>query len=240
MRKPSNRMSARPTGHRCMRCRLIAADCLCDLIPRIETRTQLILILHQLEDYKPSNTGRLAHLCLPNSTLIIRGGRGVPCTSDVRWTAHGDPVLLFPHADALPLEAWRSHARPITLIVPDGTWRQAQRVRRRVAGLAELPCAFVSRASPSSYRLRRTSDARRLSTMEAIAEALGTLEGPDGPAVRDGLLRVFDTMVERSLRVRSPGTPVSSGQSAPARLPPSGDVDFGIEHPGEHTTALRR
>jgi hypothetical protein len=37
--------------------------------------------------------------------------------------------------------------------------------------------------------------------MEAIAEALGILEGPD---VREALLRIFQVMVERSMRVRAP------------------------------------
>ena len=93
--------------------------------------------------------------------------------------------------------------RPVTLIVPDGTWRQAQRVRRRVTGLAEVPCAFVTRDAPSEYRLRRTPDARRLSTMEAIAEALGLLEGARGPAARELLLNIFQVMVDRSLRGRA-------------------------------------
>src|SRR5206468_2630473 len=78
-----------------------------------------------------------------------------------------------------------------------------QRVRRRVPGLADLPSAFVTRDAPSEYRLRRTPDARRLSTMEAIAEALCLLEGAEGPAVRELLLEIFQVMVARQLRGRA-------------------------------------
>ena len=67
----------------------------------------------------------------------------------------------------------------------------------------EVPCAFVARDAPSEYRLRKTPDARRLSTMEAIAEALCLLEGPEGPAARERLLGIFQVMVERSLRGRA-------------------------------------
>ncbi|MES1208186.1 MAG: tRNA-uridine aminocarboxypropyltransferase [Pseudomonadota bacterium] len=151
---------------------------------------------------------------------MIRGGFE-HATPPPRWDEHGDPVLLFPHPDARPLEAWRDHPRPITLVVPDGTWRQAQRVRRRIAGLAAIPCVSISRNEPSAYRLRHTADPRRLATLEAIAEALGVLEGP-GP--REALLQIFQVMVERSLRVRSP--------VARPRAPTSGDVDFGIEDAG--------
>jgi DTW domain-containing protein YfiP len=120
----------------------------------------------------------------------------------VDWSALGDPVLLFPHADARPIESWRGNSRPVTLVVPDGTWGQGQRVRSRIAGLADIPCATVTRDEPSRYRLRTTADPRRLSTLEAIAEALGVLEG-DGP--REALLHIFDVMVERSLDARAGG-----------------------------------
>lgn len=212
---------------------MIVAECLCDLIPRVETRTRVVVVLHQFEDQKPSNTGRLAARCLPNSAVVIRGGFEHATEVPV-WEEHGDPVLLFPHPDARPLADWRDNPRPVTLIVPDGTWRQAQRVRRRIAGLGTVPCAVVARDAPSAYRLRRTPDPRRLSTMEAIAESLAILEGLNGPSTRDALLQIFEVMVERSLRVRAPAArPRTPGGSE------SGDVDLGIEHPGQHLGTLR-
>lgn len=214
-------MNARPE-HRCGRCRLLRAYCLCDLIPTIPTRTRVVLVLHAAEDRKPSNTGRLALTCLPNSALVMRGGmdQTTPVTAE-SWSAHGTPVLLFPHPEARPLAEWRDSASPVTLVVPDGTWRQAQRVRRRIPGLANIPCARVDRDEPSQYRLRHTPHERRLATLEAIAEALGVLEGP---APRDALLRIFQVMVERTLQVRAP-------TAQPAERPRSGEVDLGVEDP---------
>jgi DTW domain-containing protein len=189
-------------AHRCPGCRLLATKCLCDLVPTIETRTRVVIVLHQLETQKPSNTGHLALRCLPNSDVVIRG-RFDRSTEVPDWTARGDPVLLFPHEDALPLETWRDHGRPVTLIVPDGTWRQAARVRRRVSGLDAVPCAFLANHGRSAYRLRRTPDPSRLSTMEAIANALAVLEGGGGADIRGALLRIFHVMVERSLASRT-------------------------------------
>lgn len=222
MRNPKNSMLNAPPEHRCGRCRLLRAYCLCDLIPTIATRTRVVLVLHAAEDRKPSNTGRLALTCLPNSALVMRGGmaEATPVSAE-SWTEHGTPVLLFPHPEARPLEEWRDSARPVTLVVPDGTWRQAQRVRRRIPGLADIPCARVDREQPSQYRLRHTPHERRLATMEAIAEALGVLEGP---AVREDLLRIFDVMVERTLQVRAP-------VARPRVRPRSGQVDLGVEDP---------
>jgi DTW domain-containing protein YfiP len=224
MRNPGNRTPGSSlAAHRCVDCRLAQSNCLCALIPRIQTRTRVIVVMHQLENNKTSNTGRLAVRCLPNSEIVMRGdpdwprkeGEGgsaddtdgpeasegvTPPTHD--WNAHGDPVLLYPHPDARPIDAWKDHPRPVTLIVPDGTWRQGRRVRQRMAGLAQIPCASISRVAPSNYRLRTTYDPRRLATLEAIAEALGALEGEDA---RVALLAIFDTMVERTLRARAGG-----------------------------------
>ena len=236
MRNPANRMGPATRPARCGECRLFQLDCLCDLVPRVATRTRVVVVLHQLEDHKTSNTGRLAHRCLPNSEIVFRGdperarrvhlarlaaraGQPAPIIEPAEqpetapprwpdWTAHGDPVLLFPHPDAQPLERWREHPRPVTLIVPDGTWGQGQRVRHRTPGLGAIPCAAISRPEPSKYRLRTASDPRRLATLEAIAEALGILEG-DEP--RQALLAIFDVMVQRSLAARAGGPGRSAG-----------------------------
>jgi DTW domain-containing protein YfiP len=174
--------------------------CICALIRPIATRTQVVLILHQLEQDKPTNTGRLAARCLDNSRVIESGAGGhhapEPDASGA-WTAPGtQALLLFPHPEARPLEDWRDSPRRITLVVPDGTWRQAKKARRRIAGLAELPCVGLPAAGPSSYRLRHAARPDRLATIEAIARALGILEGPE---VQQQLDYIFRVMVDRTL-----------------------------------------
>jgi len=171
--------------------------CVCALVPHLQTQTRVVLVLHQLEDRKPTNTGRLAVRCLPNSAVVFRG-RGAPaCPSDA-WTSAGRSLLLFPHADARPLEAKlaRDSDGPITLVVPDGTWRQAARARRRVAGLDRLACVRLPDDGAPFYRLRRATRPGRLSTLEAIARALGILEGPQVQQALEHILRV---MVDRTL-----------------------------------------
>jgi DTW domain-containing protein YfiP len=165
--------------------------CICALIPRIETRTRLLLILHQLEDRKPTNTGRLAARCLTNSAVSTRAGR----PPAELWEGT-EPVLLFPHAEARPLESWRDSSRPITLVVPDGTWRQANKARRRVEGLDALPCAALPPVVRSSYRLRHDRRPDRVSTIEAVALALRILEGP---SAAEPLELIFRIMVDRTL-----------------------------------------
>jgi DTW domain-containing protein len=182
--------------------------CICALIQPIATRTRLVLLLHQLEQEKPTNTGRLAVRCLSNSRVIEpRGAREIDpdpesdadadADADLAWIApEREALLLFPHPEAKPLDDWRGSTRPITLIVPDGTWRQAKKARRRIAGLARLSCVTLPTGGPSTYRLRHAARPNRLATIEAIARALGILEGPE---VQQRLDYIFRVMVDRTL-----------------------------------------
>ncbi|MEI8259618.1 MAG: tRNA-uridine aminocarboxypropyltransferase [Deltaproteobacteria bacterium] len=203
-------MSRRENAHaRCPRCRMHASLCICDLIPRIETRTRLLLVIHRIEDRKPTNTGRLAVECLPNSEVSVRG---FAAESEPRLVIDpgSQPVFLFPADDAIPIARFVDSPRPVTLIVPDGTWRQAFKVRNRVPGMRDVPCVTVPPDAPTRYRLRAEPHKDGLATIEAIARALGVLEGSH---VREKIERVFDVMVGRTRWSRGelPGEDVPGG-----------------------------
>jgi DTW domain-containing protein len=210
---------------RCGRCRMIGALCVCSLLPspRLATRTRLVLLIHRFEDRKPTNTGRLAAECLSNSEVIVRGHAWEP-PRPFACDAGSTPLLLFPHPDATLLDErspWLESKRPLTLVVPDGNWRQASKVRNRVGGLRGVPCVSLPAGEPSVYRLRAEAHEAGLSTLEAIARAMGLLEGA---AVRQALERVFRAMVERTLWSR--GTVATS------------DVTGGIPERARHARRI--
>jgi DTW domain-containing protein YfiP len=187
--------------------------CVCALIPAppLATRTRVVLIVHRDEARKPTNTGLLALRCLANGEVVVRGRPDEP--EPAITTAPGTrAVVLFPSDDAVQLDRIEG---PITLFVPDGTWRQAAKVRRRVPSLRDVPCATLPPGEPSRYRLRAEPVAGGLATFEAIARALAVLEGP---AIRAQLEPVFDAMVERTLWSRGalPTAAVRSGVPAEA------------------------
>ena len=173
---------------------MLGALCVCALLPAppLVTRTRLVLFLHRDEARKPTNTGRLAAACVAASEVIVRGHEGQPSAPFV--AAPGTrPVLLFPDDDAVPLAA---SDEPVTLIVPDGTWRQAARVRARVPGLRDLPCAVLPPGPPSRYQLRSEPRPGGLATLEAIARAFALLGDVEASAAME---RVFAAAVERTL-----------------------------------------
>ena len=187
---------------RCLACKMHLSLCICALIPRLATRTRLLLVIHRAEQRKSTNTGLLAAACLENSAIVVRGEEAtghaaLPLTPTER------AILLYPAEDALPLPelaaSLRRSTEPITLVVPDGNWRQAAKVRKRVPGLAELPCVALPVTVPSRYRLRTGAHDHSLATLEAIARVLGVLEGPH---VEAAMLVPFRAMVERTLWAR--------------------------------------
>lgn len=175
--------------------------CICALVPRLETRTRLELIVHCREERKPTNTGQLASRCLQRSNISIVGDRERPLEL-APVTAHEQAVLLFPADDAVPITHFAASERPIVLIVPDGTWRQASKMRKRIPGLAAVPCVTLPETGPSNYRLRAEVHPGGLATFEAIARALCILEGEAGPQIEAAMLAVFRVMVERTLWLR--------------------------------------
>jgi DTW domain-containing protein len=227
-------------ARRCARCRMHASLCVCALIPRIETRTRLLVVIHRVEDRRPSNTGRLAAACLANSEVIVRGDAMAP-TAPLAWPEGSHPLLLFPHEDAIPLDTLPPLSGPLTLIVPDGNWRQASRVRNRVPNLRDAICVSLPPGRPSAYRLRAESEPGRLATIEAVSRALAILEGSP---VADAIERVFLAMVERTLWSRGDldaedvtcGVPEgamrhdpSSGLARPFATPPAAPRDAAGE-----------
>ncbi len=172
-----------------------ATLCICSLVPRLVTRTRLALLVHYREVRKPSNTGRLAARCLERSRVEIVGLRDRPL-KPLRIEDEV-PLLLFPADDAVSIEKYAGSKTPVALVVPDGNWRQASKMRQRGPGLDQLQCVTLPDTGPSRYHLRTELRTGGLATLEAIGRALTILEG-DG-AVEAAMLAVFRVMVDRTL-----------------------------------------
>ena len=171
--------------------------CICGLLPRLQTRTRVVLVIHQLEAVKPTNTGLVAARCLANSAVVYRGrgpDQDAAATGEEIAPAGVTSLFLFPHADATPLDSWGGRGDQIQLVVPDGTWSQAARMRGRIA--RGLPCVSLPPRGVGAGRLRAAPRPGRMATLEAVAAALGILEGS---AVDDALMRVYRIMTERTL-----------------------------------------
>ena len=74
----------------------------------------------------------------------------------------------------------------MNLVVPDGSWRQAQRMARRIPGLDGADLVTLPEGGPETrWGVRRETKEGGLATFEAIARAYGILEGDEVQRVLD-------------------------------------------------------
>lgn len=181
---------------RCERCLLQTRVCMCDEIPRVETRTRVLVVRHASETYKPSNSGRLVALALTNCALLDYGARDQPL-DETPLRAPGT-WLLFPEGppvDAAAAPPTPPVPPPRQLVVLDASWPQARRMYQRIGALRGLPLFTLPAPATPPDQLRTPPRADTLSTVHAVARALELLEGPDVVAP---LERAYAVMIERS------------------------------------------
>ncbi|MCP4448011.1 MAG: DTW domain-containing protein [Myxococcales bacterium] len=187
---------------RCKDCALHLSLCICAYMPSITTASRLCLVMHRDEAHKPTNTGSLAARCLVGSEVLIHGARGERVQAP--WLSGDSPdivgdLLLYPCDEAEPLSPCHLETGPVRLVVPDGTWRQASKMAKRIPWMKDLPRVSLPPGAETSYRLRSEPKEGGLATMEAISRAFAVLEGPEVEAELD---EIFRRMIDRTLYSR--------------------------------------
>lgn len=148
-----------------------------------------------------------------------------------------DTLLLYPGKGAIPIEELLP-APPAgrALVVLDGTWKQSMQLITRHPLLQRAQRVVLSEGGPSLYAdLRRARVEGQVSTCEAVARALGSLEPtPTGDHVSAALCTAMAAMVERQGSLRPSvedvgaetqarkrgGARIERGPSPPQPLPP--------------------
>jgi DTW domain-containing protein YfiP len=186
---------------RCSVCGASLTLCMCAEVPRLDLRTKIALVIHHRELSRSSNTGLLAHQSLINSEVRIRGESREALDLSGLLSPKYRSLLFYPSADALELnrELVCLDSRPIQLIVPDGTWRQARKIHSRHPELRNIPRVKISAPNRATFQLRAQSRPERMATLQAIACALRIIEG-DLVAAR--LMKLYHARVDRTLRAR--------------------------------------
>ena len=189
---------------------MMLAACICEAVPSVVTRTRIVIVRHARELVKPSGTARIAALALPGAEIIEYRDEQGDTPAWVRALHPHPERVLGPDAVAERLRALpvphllfptgrTSMVAPPTLVILDGTWRQARQMFRRIPGVPALPTVSLDSTATSVARLRNAFRAEERSTLEAIADAIAMLEGEDIAAPLHALNERF---VRDSLRSR--------------------------------------
>jgi DTW domain-containing protein YfiP len=192
----------RKTKDPCLDCGLHKDLCLCHLIPSLDLKTKLVLVIHHRELKRTSNTGRLALKILKNSEMRVRGLKDAgPLDLSDLLTPNYRTLLFFPSDEARELTPAlvSESSLPIQLIVPDGNWRQASKVAIRHPELSNLERVMISTPNTSTQHLRAEHFEEGMSTLQAIALAFAATEGDE---VGNQLLQLYQEKLSRTLKAR--------------------------------------
>jgi DTW domain-containing protein YfiP len=178
----------------------------------MDTRTRFIFLMSPKEfKVTKANTGRLTHLCLPNSELHM--GMEFDDHAAVKKTLN-DPqnhcVLLYPGKTAtnlsdpaqIPALGAQLNQRRLVVILIDATWRGARSIHRLSPSLQRLPRIKFTPTTPSRYIIKQQPRPDCLSTLEAVHELMLVLEqaGLDQYPQPTQLLDVFNRMQDFQLK----------------------------------------
>lgn len=202
----------------CYRCFRPRPACLCaDIVP-MPTRTRFVLLMSPKEfKEEKAATGRLTHLCLPDSEIVV--GKSFGEDDRVRELL-ADPrnhaVLLYPGKEAVNLSEQSAvsgeqtgsggeaieglgrelAAKRLVVFVLDATWSGARKMLRLSPGLQRLPRVMFTPSAPSRYVIKQQPQEGCLSTLEAVHELLRALDrhGLDRYERPEQLLALFRKM----------------------------------------------
>ena len=195
----------------CFDCFQPKAHCFCAEVRKFDPRIRFVILIHPKERKRSIATGRMSHLSLENSRLIS-GVDFSECKEIDRIVANPGvhAVVMYPGKGSANLSgisiAERASLFPagkeLVVFVIDGTWATARKMIRS-RNLQTLPRICFTPTAPSRFRVRRQPAPGCYSTVEAIHATIELLGPTRGFALEerrhDGLLALFDKMVERQV-----------------------------------------
>lgn len=196
----------------CLACLQPQFSCYCSHIQKVDSKIEFVILIHPIEVRRRIATGRMSHLCLEHSHLIMGHDYSLnPQVNTILQNPENHSVMLYPgmkstNLSPLSLEQ-RASLFPVdkklVIFVIDGTWATARKMVRLSQNINKLQRICFSPSQPSNFRVRKQPAPGCYSTIEAIhhsIELVGESQGFDVQSrEHDRLLSVFDAMVERQL-----------------------------------------
>lgn len=206
---------------RCPLCRVAQQYCICQYVHQVNSNVGFVLLMHDIEVLKPSNTGRLIADIIPQTHAFLWSRTNLDqnleqLLSNDAW----QPIVVFPeqyasveqklikHQDLAAMRENNEHRKPLFILL-DGSWREAKKMFRKSPYLAELPILSLSSQdfNNSGYQLRDSEIENQFSTAGVAARALHLA----GEAVNSELLKhwldVFNYQYQRSVCQKNYGNP---------------------------------
>ncbi|GGB01046.1 DTW domain-containing protein YfiP [Agarivorans gilvus] len=162
---------------RCSRCQMPQQHCFCEQAILQNSACGFVLLMHNMEVLRPSNTGRFVADLIPDTYAYI-WSRTEPntellalCQQD-QW----QPYVVFPAAfspsERVKHKVELAHGKKPLFILLDGSWREARKMFHQSPWLDKFPVISVAADQASQYGLRSRPIKGQWATAEVAAQLL--------------------------------------------------------------------
>ena len=163
----------------CQRCGF-THQCICSLIPTLESSVNIALLTHENELQRDTNTGKLLQQTLSNCRSYVWQRKSAP--TDLMAMINDDAIqalLLFPSEQSIEVSEvtkdYPVESRKLLFIVLDATWQEAKKMMNKSPWLKDIPQVHLTPNLDSAYTLRRNQDSGHLCTCEVGSLLLSQL-----------------------------------------------------------------
>ncbi len=196
----------------CVHCLQPQFGCYCEHIQKFNPEIKFVILIHPIEMKRRIATGRMSHLCLENSELIVGHDYSrVDRVNELIENPQNQCKVLYPGRQATNLTLLSDDEKKsvfdpdkkIVLFVIDGTWATARKTMHHSQNLQKLGRICFTPPHRSQFRVRKQPGENCFSTIEAVHHVIELMGDRPGFQLSSGkhnnLIDVFNKMVERQI-----------------------------------------
>lgn len=185
IRKKQERASSHHFRDLCSKCFRPTKACFCQYLSPFETKNYYCFLMHPMEAKRSQiGTGRLTHLALTNSEIIVDTSFDNNERFNRLLSDHGlTPLLLYPGKDAINLDSVESKKSDVfnpnnryLIFIIDGTWPCAKSMARDTKKLHSIQKICFKNEFTSQFDIKHQPAKYCLSTIESTYHLLDKLK----------------------------------------------------------------
>jgi DTW domain-containing protein YfiP len=182
----------------CWRCYRPIKLCLCERVHSFETNTRFVILMHPMEAKKMRiATGRLSHLSLKNSEIIV--GINFDESDRVKELINSNEnecYILYPGDEMLFSKDLKQNGKKKIIFVIDGTWPCAKKMMKLSTCLHSLPRISFNFNGTSRFAVKAQPGEYCLSTLESLVALISEMESAEieGKHTLEGIQKMTELL----------------------------------------------
>ncbi|WP_299011708.1 tRNA-uridine aminocarboxypropyltransferase [uncultured Shewanella sp.] len=181
---------------KCLKCQYPKIACLCGSITQLNITNEVIVLQDPSEVKHAKSTVKLLALVIPEVNIFVgETPNDFSTLRDYLIQSKKAIYVIYPTKESRSMDEVKP-VKDAILIFLDGTWRKAYKMMALNPWLEQYPALHLNLNTPSQYKIRKAPRVDSVSTLEAVALSLKTIDSQLDVAP---LYHALNAMVEKQL-----------------------------------------